>query len=98
MSEDALTDMLRVLQVKSSIDLIQNVHRRWLELQERHDQRQRNQGTLSSRELCQALLPHLTKAHLDFKAFGDVHVFRRLELAKVARQQISKDRAKVTAR
>lgn len=35
---DQATDILRVRQVESGVDLVENVHWRWLELQKRHDQ------------------------------------------------------------
>ena len=36
-------DVLRVRQVQRRVDLVEDVHRCWLELQQRHDQRQRDQ-------------------------------------------------------
>lgn len=40
---DQTTDVLRVRQVKRSIDFVQNVHRSGFELQESHDQREGDQ-------------------------------------------------------
>lgn len=89
------TDMLRVLQIQGSVHLVENVHGRWLELEQRHDERQCNQRPLPTRKLSQTLLPDLPQPHFHFKALCDVHVFRRLKLAKVARQQVSKDGTEV---
>ena len=36
---EQLADVLRVREVQCRVDLVQDVHRRWLELKQRHDQR-----------------------------------------------------------
>lgn len=43
---DQTTDVLCVRQVQSSVHFVQNVHRSGFELQESHDQRQSNKGSV----------------------------------------------------
>ena len=58
-------DMLRVREVERGVDLVEDVHRRRLELQQRHDQRERNQRPLPPAQLCQTLLPYTPELYLD---------------------------------
>ena len=44
-------NMLCMRKIKRGVDLVQYVHRRWLELQQCHDQRERDQRALSTAQL-----------------------------------------------
>ena len=90
-------DVLRVREVERSVDLVEDVHRRGLELQQRHDQRERDQRPLASAQLRQTLLPHAPQLHLDLQPVHQVLPVRRLQLGEVPRQQLRKDPAKVPA-
>ena len=46
---DQTTDVLCVRQVQSSVHFVENVHRRGFELQESHDQRQSDKGSVQVR-------------------------------------------------
>ena len=41
--DELRADVLGVGQVERGVDLVEDVHRRWFELQQRHDQRQRDE-------------------------------------------------------
>lgn len=62
-----VTNVLGVREIQSSIDLIQNIDGSWLEEQQSQDERESHQRSLASTELCQALLPHISKGHFYLK-------------------------------
>lgn len=92
---EQLADMLRMRKIQSRIDLVQNVHRRGLELEERHDERQSDERPLTAAQLRQALLPNCAELHFDFETGGEVPCFGIDELSVVAWQEVAEDVAKV---
>ncbi|KAI3480486.1 hypothetical protein L1887_57332 [Cichorium endivia] len=92
---EELANVLRVAQVERRIDLVQDVHRRRLELQQTHDEAERNQTPLPARQLGQTLLPHGAQTHLDLESLRQLLPLRRLQLGRIARQQLAKDRPKI---
>ena len=50
---------------------------------------------LSTTQLSQTLLPHLTQRHLDFQTVGDVFALRGIQLRKAAGQKFREDLSKV---
>ena len=50
---------------------------------------------LSTTQLSQTLLPHLTQRHLDFQTIGDVFALRGIQLRKAAGQKFREDLSKV---
>eukprot|EP00162_Nutomonas_longa_P014894 comp22126_c0_seq1/m.51648 comp22126_c0_seq1/g.51648 ORF comp22126_c0_seq1/g.51648 comp22126_c0_seq1/m.51648 type:complete len:670 (+) comp22126_c0_seq1:539-2548(+) len=88
-------NVLRVAQIERSINLVQNVHGRRLEEQERQNERQRAQRLLPSTELREPILPLAAKRNLDLKPIKDGLALWRIELRHRARKQRRIDRAKV---
>lgn len=105
--------------VESSVDLVQDIHRRAaegkrrqyaassteegsshlrLEPEKRHDERQGDQRPLTAGELGQARLPYRAQADFDLQALGDLLALERLQLAKVAWQELGKDVAEFAAK
>ncbi len=58
-------DVLGMREVERGVDLVEDVHRRGLELQQRHDQRERDERPLATAQLRQALLPYATELYFD---------------------------------
>lgn len=45
-------------EIECCVDFVQDVHRRWLELEEGHDERDGDQGALASGQFCKGLFPY----------------------------------------
>jgi hypothetical protein len=88
--------MLGMREIESGVDFVQNVHWSRLELKQRHNQRERDERSLSTAEFRQALLPDGTELNLDLEPSCQVAAFRILQLGIVTGQQISKDLTKIS--
>mmetsp|Transcript_46939 Transcript_46939/g.102052 ORF Transcript_46939/g.102052 Transcript_46939/m.102052 type:complete len:216 (-) Transcript_46939:2790-3437(-) len=82
-------------QIKGCINLIEDVHRSWLEKEERQHQGEGQKRPLSAAELRQGLLPDPVESDLDLQALGLIHTLRRLELGAGLRQKRAEDGVEV---
>lgn len=82
-------------EIQRGVDLIQDIHRRWLELEEGEDEGKSDERTLTTAQLGQTLLPHLPQADFDLQPIADLLALRWIEFGKASGQQVGKDGSKV---
>jgi hypothetical protein len=83
---EQLPDMLGMREVESSVDFVQNIHWSRLELEQRHDQREGDERSLSTAEFRQALLPDGAQLNLDLKPSRDIAPLRILQFGAITGQ------------
>lgn len=88
--------MLSMREIESGIDFVQNIHWSGLELEQRHNQREGDERSLSTAEFRQALLPDGTQLDLDLEPSCDVAMLRILQFGTIARQEVAKDLTKIS--
>mmetsp|Transcript_126419 Transcript_126419/g.307199 ORF Transcript_126419/g.307199 Transcript_126419/m.307199 type:complete len:273 (+) Transcript_126419:101-919(+) len=88
-------NVLRVRKVQRRVNLIEDVHRSGLEQQQREDEGQSQQRTLTTAQLRQALLPNAAERNTDLQAVHDRPALRRHKLAGGAGQQRAEDGSEV---
>ena len=93
---EQLPDMLGMGEIERGVDFVQNVHWSRFELEQRHNQREGDERSLSAAELCQALLPDGTKLNLDLEPSCDVAALRILQFGTIPRQQVPEDFTKIS--
>ena len=75
--------MLGMREIESRVNFVQNVHRSWFELEQRHNQREGDKRPLSTAEFRQALLPDSAKLNLDLEPSCDVAAFCILQFGTI---------------
>ena len=46
--------------IEGGVDLVEDIHGRWLELEKRHDEGDGDEGALAARKLSEGLFPNLS--------------------------------------
>lgn len=69
-------DILCMWEIKGSVHLVQDIYRGGFEEQQRQNEGERHQGTLSTRQLRQTLFPHISKRYFHLQATSYLIIFR----------------------
>ena len=77
-----VANVLRVRQVQSRVDLVQDVERRRLEQQKRKDEWERNEWPLTSAQLGQRVFPLTSEGNLDLETVEDIFSFGRSQFCR----------------
>merc|ERR1711865_751696 len=94
-SADHVANILCVAEIQGRINLVQDVHRRWLEEQQGEDQRQCQKRPLSAAELRQRSFPDSIESDFDLKALRLIHSRRGLKFSVREGQQCPENCIKI---